>query len=357
LEIGLSNLQERLCLIHIFKYGSGIFPFVKDENTKLKKQMKQLFYILILAGLTLECKPKSTVTDSFSAVVFYRTQGNVQFYDTKGKLFTPKLLDLLHDGDKIQTNSKSQAEFLLSTGGVIRLLANSELILNTKILSEQNVTKSTLKLTIGRVFVKQPNPLKKGETLQVVTPTQIAGVRGTEFLTEVTAESSQVLVSEGTVQADWTKDDTSTAELSENAEYISEGNKSEANSSKRETKPLTDEDKQLLAEQSKSASELLEETKAQMDTIREQFEKEREQIRLNLQNFKSENQNKINEQKSANEDALKEQKSANQNLLKGTKGDTEKETRSLQEGNSSQKGEIKNNSKSEFDAIKQGLKK
>jgi hypothetical protein len=228
--------------------------------------------------------------------------------------------------------------------------------LNTKLLSEQNITKSTLKLTLGRVFVKQPHPLKKGETLQVVTPTQIAGVRGTEFLTETTSESSQVLVSEGTVQTEWRKEETTT-DLSDTGEYVTEGNKSEADDSKRETLPLSEEEKELLANQSKTAAELLEEAKLQMDSIREQFEKEREQIKQNLQNFKTENQEKLNEQKALNQDTINNQKTANKELLNAAKGESDKDTRSMQDSSSSQKGDIKNNAKSEFDAIKQNMKK
>ncbi len=318
--------------------------------------MKQYFYILIIFALTFQCKPKTIKEESISTVVYYRTQGVVTFSNAEGKTFSPKLLDLLHDGDHIKTAAKSQAEFILSTGGIIRLLEGSELILNTKLLADQNVVKSTLRLTLGRVFVKQPKPLKKGETIQVVTPTQIAGVRGTEFLTVVTSNSSEVLVSEGTVQTDWKKDE-SISELSETGDYVTEGNKSEANESIRETKPLTDEDKQLLAEQSKSAADLLEEAKVQMESIREQFEKEREQIKQHLEDFKTQNKVIIDEQKANNQDILETQKSANKELMDGTKGETVKDAQNMQNNSANQKSDIKNNAKSELDALKENMKK
>lgn len=318
--------------------------------------MKQCFYILILFVITFQCKPKTNKEESISTVVFFRTQGVITFTNAEGKTFAPKLLDLLHDGDHIKTAAKSQAEFLLATGGIIRLLEGSELILDTKLLSEQNVVKSTLRLSVGRVFVKQPKPLKKGETIQVVTPTQIAGVRGTEFLTEVTSNSSQVLVSEGTVQTDWKKDE-SPNELSESGDYVAEGNKSQADDLGRETKPLTEEDKQLLAEQSKSAADLLEEAKVQMESIREQFEKEREQIKQHLQDFKTQNKVNLDEQKAKNQDLLETQKATNKELMDGAKGETVKESKSMQNNSANQKSDIKNNAKSELDALKESMKK
>jgi hypothetical protein len=318
--------------------------------------MKQTLFIIILISLISFCKPKQSPSNSITSIVYYQTQGEVQFFDPSGKTYSPKLLDQLPDGAKIKTG-KGKVDLLLATGGLVRVYDRTELTLDTKFLSDKNETSNRLKIQLGQVFVSQPTSLKKGESLVVSTPTQIGGVRGTEFLTVVEDTSSKILVSQGQVQTEKVSDPNAETNLAPESEVISEGNKSEADDQKRETLPLTDEEKALLKNESKSAAELILEAKEQMQSIREQFEEEKARIKVDLEKFKTENKQILDEQKNANKATIDEQKAKNADLINTAKGNKDKETRDLQDAKDSQKGDIKNNAKSELDAIKQGMKK
>jgi len=316
--------------------------------------------LLILNILIFNCKPKSksSTSTSIPTVVYYQKTGDVKISSASGSPLAIKLFDIIPDGSILQTGANGQVELLLPTGALLKLFENTNLKIDTKLFADQNLTRNRFFLNSGKLFVKQPSALKKGESIEVVTTTQVAGVRGTEFMTVVESDSSKVLVSEGSVQSEQvTEANENDPLLSDSAAVIEEGNKSEANDDSRETLPLTEEEKELLAKESKSAAELILEAKEQMQSIREQFEQERERIRANLEEFKVENRQKLEDQKSNNQNELEAQKTKNAELLNSAKGDKEQGTREMNSAKETQKSDIQNKAKSELDAIKEGLKK
>ncbi len=318
--------------------------------------MKPILLFFLTLVLIVGCKSKTEEFQSVSYAVVLTAFGDTKAFDSKGAPIGNLVKYKLNDGDTIKTGERAQAEILLATGGVIRILEKSEVIMDSKFFPQGKNSRIRLKLNMGQVFVSQSIPLKNEESLQVQTPTQIGGVRGTEFLVQADSEKSKILVGEGKVQTEWVPTNGEVPEFSESSAMVSSGNKSIADVSKRETLGLDEDEKALLKSQSTSAAEIREQAQAQIQSIMDQFNEDKERIKIDVEAFKAENQEKLNEQKETNQQELNQQKEKNRELMSETKGDKDKSTKSMQNANDSEKSEIQNKAKSEFDAIKQGLK-
>jgi hypothetical protein len=107
--------------------------------------------------------------------------------------------DELYINEKVQTRKGAMCEILLDDGSILKLKENTMLEIND--LSEDPETKkksSIFKLLLGKLWAKAA---PQGDSkFNVVTPTAIAGVRGTEFaiIVEING-SSEILVFEGSI--------------------------------------------------------------------------------------------------------------------------------------------------------------
>jgi hypothetical protein len=82
---------------------------------------------------------------------------------------------LLYEGDKIKTGELARAAILLDDGSLIRLNANSELVLKDKKPGSQ---KSRLQLMLGHLWAKVT---KQENSLEIETPTAVAAIKGTQL--------------------------------------------------------------------------------------------------------------------------------------------------------------------------------
>src|SRR5690606_432774 len=81
---------------------------------------------------------------------------------------------------------------------VIQLKQNAEF----SIEESANIGEVKSKVLLGNILYKVNKPLKKGESVRVVAPTFVAGVRGTEFSLDVAKNGdSNVSVVSGKVSA------------------------------------------------------------------------------------------------------------------------------------------------------------
>lgn len=131
-------------------------------------------------------------------------------------------------GAEIRTGKKSSVTLQLSPTLMCRIGENTVLRLET--LSG----KTRLQLKTGSVGARvQPNT---GTQMQVVTPTAVAGVRGTEFIVESDAgdisqadegstenPESRVLVNEGTVAVSPANDETASRDVGAGNKIVSDG--------------------------------------------------------------------------------------------------------------------------------------
>ena len=115
--------------------------------------------------------------------------------ETAGEEASPvKVMDEVKDGDVIETGDKSYV--IIQTGGGLIIRFDSD----TRVVFESisSLEKRELSLNRGKV-VSRVSKLKKGSEYNIKTPTAVASVRGTEFLTEYEKGKTTVAVGKGKV--------------------------------------------------------------------------------------------------------------------------------------------------------------
>jgi uncharacterized pyridoxamine 5'-phosphate oxidase family protein len=110
-----------------------------------------------------------------------------------------QIKDQLQDGDTLKTGAKSYVVVQNTDGLVLRIEQNTELAMS----SFNSAAKREISLSKGKVL-SSVGKLKKGSEYTVKTPTAIAAVRGTEFLTEFNGKNSIVAVGKGKVSVERT---------------------------------------------------------------------------------------------------------------------------------------------------------
>ncbi|MCE9501620.1 MAG: FecR domain-containing protein, partial [Leptospira sp.] len=86
-------------------------------------------------------------------------------------------------GDKIITGDKAKVDIQIGDGSTVRLSGNTKMDFNKLALNDNGTADTQLALVSGKVFAKV-NKAQKNDNFSVVTPTAIAGVRGTSFIME-----------------------------------------------------------------------------------------------------------------------------------------------------------------------------
>lgn len=126
--------------------------------------------------------------------VIKQVGGKVELF-TEGKWQKATVGKILSQEDIIRTYSKSYCIILFKAGHTIRISENTELALSSLIDN-----KVGLKLSNGRVRAKV-SKLSQGQVFEVITPTLVFAVRGTDFAVEHTQGITKLEVYEGIVAA------------------------------------------------------------------------------------------------------------------------------------------------------------
>ncbi|NTV52204.1 MAG: FecR domain-containing protein [Candidatus Firestonebacteria bacterium] len=95
---------------------------------------------------------------------------------------------LIYEGDKIKTGELARAAILLDDGSLIRLNANSELLVKDKKPGKQ---KSRLQLMLGQLWAKVT---KQENSLEIETPSAVAAIKGTQLELIFTPDGKTVLI-------------------------------------------------------------------------------------------------------------------------------------------------------------------
>jgi hypothetical protein len=175
--------------------------------------MKQIIALLGLLALFSCQNEESAGPISLGALEakFIYLEGEVKVFDA------PAELDMrIPKGALIETETDGYAEIQISTGNVVRLEPDTTLIWNFHLETPQ------LDLRTGSLSaVLQNLPASdSGERLKLVTPTTVAGVRGTSFFTKVMdgAETTYFCLCNGELALEH-GDDTTEVEAAEHAAY------------------------------------------------------------------------------------------------------------------------------------------
>lgn len=148
--------------------------------------------IILLLVTAAACKPGDESNTSREAVVVF-TVGNVSVLKNNIS-HTAQIKEKLSENDVIITLEKSEAVIQVSDQCIARVLPGSRVVIKS-LKKDQDGT--ALDLQKGQVFSKI---IKANNTsFRIKTPTVVASVRGTEFLTEADDNQSRISVYRGTV--------------------------------------------------------------------------------------------------------------------------------------------------------------
>jgi hypothetical protein len=104
-------------------------------------------------------------------------------------------------GDTIQTSEESEAVISLVDDSIMRIRANSKVVLNTRISPVER--KSSVLLFFGRLWNKVSRKALRKKVFEVQTPTAVCGVRGTDFETAAYEDGTMLVqVVSGEVEVD-----------------------------------------------------------------------------------------------------------------------------------------------------------
>ncbi len=146
------------------------------------------FLIIMLSGLLLLI----SCSEQKAYIAFYT--GSVTIRKPGGTTAGVRVKDRVNDGDILKTGKKSCIIIQNTEGLIIRFEQNTE----AQIISFNNPAKKGVSLNRGKVL-SNVSKLKKGGEYYVKTPTTVASVRGTEFLTTFNGKYSTVAVGDGKV--------------------------------------------------------------------------------------------------------------------------------------------------------------
>lgn len=190
---------------------------------------KVLFPILILSlALGLCKKPDSELgsgdkkDSSLSAVVVFSVgESRISHFD--GTEEKAQLGATVKTGDTIKTGDKGKVDLQFTNGSSIRVSPSTTLDFAKLAMNTDGAVDTQVSLVSGKVFANV-NKAKKEDNFSVITPTAIAGVRGTSFIVENDAKTNKakVKVVDGSVAMAPrvpALDKLSDQEISENAEF------------------------------------------------------------------------------------------------------------------------------------------
>ncbi|EMN01706.1 lipoprotein LipL45 [Leptospira noguchii] len=125
---------------------------------------------------------KAAATSSPSAVVVFSV-GEAKILHADLTEEKAALGASLKTGDKVSTKQKSKIDIQFADGSAIRISENSVIDFDALSINSHGNSDTRLALVSGKVFAKV-NKASKEDQFSVVTPTAIAGVRGTSFIVD-----------------------------------------------------------------------------------------------------------------------------------------------------------------------------
>ncbi len=153
---------------------------------------KKLFIFLLI--LMILIVPIFAQTTKRVAKITY-LKGNVYVKKAESELWLPAKLKMeLSSGDKIWVQQNSQAILEFSDRSTLKLASNTQLDI-LKLDRDKDTQKdvSIFKLLLGKVWATVEKILSAGERVEIQTPTAVAGVRGTEWIQQVSEDGTTVV--------------------------------------------------------------------------------------------------------------------------------------------------------------------
>lgn len=294
--------------------------------------------------------PDKAVVSFVVGEAYVQTAGKVEKKISQNFVIFPK--------DKIITSKNSYLDLQITEDIKIRIRENTSIILESIFLSSKDDKVSVnFKLENGKIFSKINGKLSKDSSFQIQTKTFVAGVRGTEFITEETNESSKTLVSDGSVSMDLL--DKEGKPIGKET-IIENGNKGICiNNTISETKLTEDELKELNSD-STTISSIKADALAEIEKILKTVDDQKSVNEQILNSQKEKNKDELNTLKETNSKELNELKQKNQENLEEVKSKTISEKEKIKSEQDSEKekikdsgSDVKSSSKSALEELKE----
>lgn len=306
--------------------------------------------LTLLTGVAIfavvACKEKKetpTKTASHAAIVAFTSGKEIKLITAKGEIAAAKGV-LLQESDKVITGKKSQIDLVLPNKILIRIDQNSTVEMREFAQLESGAQRDRLMLQRGTVFAKVAK-LDKKSSFAIQTPTLVAGVRGTQFLTEADESGKgKVAVIEGKVGVESQTGQVQEVSEGEQAEVTATGSVveskiDEATAAKANTLATVANIKEaelqklegMLSEQQKlldqsSGREKIEGMKQDSDR---RIQEEKDKASQKIEGLKGQTDTKVQEMKAATEDKVKQ----SSEKVDAMKGDTQQRIDSMKGSN------------------------
>lgn len=259
---------------------------------------------------------QGAVITSFSgSVKISQINQTDKFYQlTADKLYTKE--GIILSGQIVETGENSRVDLQFRDGVQFRVGPDSKILLkDSKILSGENFTRVLIEMKKGKVYTKVDR-LSKDSSFEVSTPTSIAGVRGTDFLTKVEGNKTEVLVAGGSVEVQ--PENGSSA-------LVEAGKKAQASKDKVDVKVLTEEDKKEVEEMGTGIENIRDDARARMQEIINNFEENKKLIEKAVKDQKESDRAMMDEQKNKDKEMLNQQVQKGKEDLEKVRSDAKQE--------------------------------
>lgn len=188
---------------------------------------KPIVWVTLAALAAVACKEEPKKKATHAAAVVFVVGSDAKLITAKGESKAAKGA-ILYEADKVVTGKKSQVDLLLPNNILIRIDQNSTVEMKEFGVGGDGIQTDRLMLQKGTVFAKVAK-LDKKSAFAIQTPTLVAGVRGTQFMTEADENGQgKVAVIEGKVGVESKTGKTEEVGAGEQAEVSPTGGITEA---------------------------------------------------------------------------------------------------------------------------------
>jgi hypothetical protein len=160
-------------------YGD-MFPLVPNLTSEYRAKNRRV-------EITILSKIRTARLSYIQGNVFTRKQGITNWQSAVlGQILTIQ--------DEIVTDSTGRAEVTFDNGAKLKLLPKSNIVITKQSWDDGGASGETeIKLTVGRALSKISKLSNTKERFSLVTPTAVAGIRGTEFIVEQKSDKTALL--------------------------------------------------------------------------------------------------------------------------------------------------------------------
>jgi hypothetical protein len=304
---------------------------------------KAIVWVIVAALAAVACKEEPKKKATHAAAVVFVVGKDAKIVTAQGEKPATKGV-VLYESDKVITGKKSQVDLVLPNNILMRLDQNTTLEMKELAVGEGGAQQDRLMLQRGTVFAKVAK-LDTKSSFAIQTPTLVAGVRGTQFMTEADETGKgKVAVIEGKVAVESSTGKTEEIGEGEQAEVsptgsIVESKIDEATAAKTNALATVASIKEaelqkfqnLLGEQQK----LLEQSsgREKIESMKQDSEKriqeEKDKATGKIEGLKGQSDSKIQEMKAATEGKVQQ----NTEKIDAMKGDTQQKIDSMKGSN------------------------